>query len=134
MTPIHRPPHATPRTEPGDCPRCGCNDSDVESQGRRVTTKTPKGGGPKVVLRDELVQRRRCNHCGDSFQAAWPWEEPKPPAVDRATTWPDTVCPGCGASGRDHNGASMVPVTSTRGAVRHHRCNRCARRFKSTKP
>lgn len=115
------------RLQPCDgpaCPRCGCQDTDVDRRRQRWGTASV---------------RYRCNHCGQTWHPTR-WQGSPVPAQPTATPEPEPNgngdvslggavvyrpirCPDCGST--------ETKVTSTRRPTRYHKCLGCGGTFKS---
>lgn len=93
-----------------ECPDCGCPQAELQWTGT-------SWGKP--------VKRLRCTACG----TAWTWPA-EPEEARGPIAYARTLCPACGSK--------ATKVASTRKGrhgmptVRHHRCDDCGKRFKST--
>jgi hypothetical protein len=104
------------------CPACGCGESIVFRADSRPARILRQGVCVAEIV--QVTQRRRCGHCG----LAWTLRENRPSAEPDAipeTFEPPAIepeppekprCPQCGGE--------MV-VTSTRKAIRYHKCPDC---------
>lgn len=106
------------------CPACGCAESIVFRADARPARILRQGICVAEIV--QVTQRRRCGHCGlawthranqpaaeaspspETFAPPPIEPEPEPPAKPR--------CPRCGGE--------MI-VTSTRKALRYHKCSAC---------
>lgn len=97
------------------CPTCGCEQSDLLARRAREETRTVGGVRSTRIV---LVSDWQCDHCGREHSTRVEVRE-QPTAFGR------TLCSICGSE--------RTRVTSTRDAVRHHRCRECDWRFKTAR-
>jgi DNA-directed RNA polymerase subunit RPC12/RpoP len=86
------------------CDRCGCEQSAVIAEGRWWGQK---------------VETRQCANCGNVAQVMAPAD----PAVKSVVKYVKVRCPFCQSR--------SVKTTSTRGAIRWHKCGDCQKPFQS---
>ena len=91
-----------------ECPECGCTESEMIRDLDHWGTRS---------------EERRCGHCSNVFIVQLEDEVQDEAPGNGAVIYPVLRCPRCKLK--------RPGVKSTRGLIRHHKCDGCGARFKS---